>query len=153
MATSDFRVIGSLSFMAVQASQKYRTHHAYFQSSVTQDLEEKSSFCSYAGKTYNKTSAILIPSSRGQFEAISAKWPKHKKHNTHLYVYIYTRVCVCVYLYMQVKKTSLAYSNGIYKYSTQQWTSLDQRPPQKQDLCLKALLTSVCEYCYSSGMT
>lgn len=150
---SDFRVIGSLSFMAVQASQKYHTHYAYFQSSVTQDLEEKSSFCSYAGKTYNKTSAILIPSSRGQFEAISAKWPRHKMHNTHLYVYIYTRVCVCVYLYMQVKKTSLAYSNGIYKYSTQQWTSLDQRPPQKQDLCLKALLTSVCEYCYSSGMT
>lgn len=150
---SDFRVIGSLSFMAVQASQKYHTHYAYFQSSVTQDLEEKSSFCSYAGKTYNKTSAILIPSSRGQFEAISAKWPRHKMHNTHLYVYIYTRVCVCVDLYMQVKKTSLAYSNGIYKYSTQQWTSLDQRPPQKQDLYLKALLTSVCEYCYSSGMT
>lgn len=39
---------------------------------------------------------------------------------------------------MQVNKTSLAYCNRLYKYSAQQWTSLDQRPSQKQDFLSKS---------------
>lgn len=58
------------------------------------------------------------------------------KRTTHTYMYIH--VSVSVRTHMQAKKTSLAYCNGLYKYSAQQWTSLDQCPSQKRDFLSKS---------------